>query len=149
MLFGSGLNIYVSVVNIHSKWHIREEFLFDLLRNLQVHFISADLLRPWNVINCFIYICISVVTVLMDRYTPGECCLTEETPPVVSTTSPPGRLFLLPDRHAGRPRAVRPLPQCGHQEEFHSLTPASSHFSLSWESQWREVLASRHCPKSE
>lgn len=84
---------------------------------------------------------------LMFRYTTGECCLTEETPPVLSTTPPPGRLLLFADRHAGRSRALRPLPQCGHQEELHSVTPAPSHFPQSRGSKRREVLASRYCPK--
>lgn len=68
------------------------------------------------------------MTCLIDRYTVGERCLTEETPEVLSKTSPPGRLLLLANRHAGRPRALGPLPQCGHQEELHSVTPGLSHF---------------------
>lgn len=91
---------------------------------------------------------IPVVTLRhIDRYSVGEWCLTEETPPVLSKTSPPGRLLLLADRHAGRPRAHGPLPQCGHQEELHSVTPGSSHFPQSRGSKRREVLASRHSPK--
>lgn len=86
------------------------------------------------------------MTLLTGRYAVGECCFAEETPPVVSSTSPPGHLLLLPDRHAGRPRALWPLPQCCHQEEFHSMTPAPFHFPLSRGSKSGEVLTSKHCP---
>lgn len=129
-----------------------------------MQFIFSDLLTTRNIIHCSVsplFLCsccvfepqllhcllIPVVTCLIDRYTVGECCLTEETPPVLSKTSPPGRLLLLADRHAGRPRALGPLPQCGHQEELHSVTPAS-HFPQSRGSKRREVLASRHCPEA-
>lgn len=101
---------------------------------------------------CYLFLCFcnvsSYVTLcLIFRYEVGECSLPEETPPILSTTSPPGRLLLFADRHAGRPGALRPLPQCGHQEELHPVTPASSHFPQSRGSKRREVLASRHCPK--
>lgn len=82
------------------------------------------------------------LTHLSDRYTAGEPCLTEETPAVLSSTSPPGRLLLLPDRHAGRSRALWSVPQCCHQEEFHSVTTA-----LSTGGRSKEVLASKHCPR--
>lgn len=60
---------------------------------------------------------------LVHRYAVGEPRLTQETPPVVSSSRPPGCVLLLTVRHAGRPRTVRPLPQSGHQEKFHSVTP--------------------------
>lgn len=111
------------------------------------------LVGPRNVCSCLaahLLNCLLIPAVmlrLIDRYSVGEWCLTEETPPVLSKTSPPGRLLLLADRHAGLPRAHGPLPQRGHQEELHSVTPGSSHFPQSRGSKRREVLASRHCPK--
>lgn len=75
-------------------------------------------------------ILIPVLTCLIGRYTVGECGLTEETPPVLSKTSPPGCLLLLADRHAGRPGALGQLPKRGHQEELHSVTPWSLHFII-------------------
>lgn len=106
-------------------------------------FIFWDFLRPKIncsispsfVCSCYVF-CHTLFTVspyaccLIDRYSVGERCLTEETPPILSETSPPGRLLLLADRHAGRPGAHGCLPQCGHQEEFHSVTPGSSHFII-------------------
>lgn len=85
---------------------------------------------------------VPALTHLLDRYTAGEPCLTEETPAVLSSTSPPGRFLLLPDRHAGRSRALWSVPQCCHQEEFHSVTTA-----LSTGGRSKEVLASKHCPR--
>lgn len=82
----------------------------------------------------------------MGRYPVGECCLAEKTTPILSSYTPPGCLLLLPNRHAGRPRALWPFPPCGHQEELHSVTQASSHFSMSREGKSREVLISKHCP---
>ena len=93
------------------------------------------------------YPLIFVVTHLTDRYTVGECCLAEETPPVVSSTSPSGHLLLLPDRHEDRARALWPLPQCCHQEEFHSVTPVLFHFTLSRGSKSSEVLTSKFWPR--
>lgn len=93
-----------------------------------------------------LYLFVSVVTYLMDRYTVSESCLAEETPPVMSSTSPPGRLLLLPDRHAGGPRALWPFPQCGHQEELHTVIPVSSYFLLSRGSM---SIISKHCPRVE
>lgn len=90
---------------------------------------------------------VPVVIRLPDRYTVSERRLTEETPPVVSSACPPGRLLLLTDRHAHRPGALWPLPQCGHQEKLHSVTPALAHFPLLRCSKWREVLVSTYCPR--
>lgn len=58
----------------------------------------------------------------LDRDPLGESCLPEETPPVLSTAAPPGRLLLLTDRHASRPGALGCLPQCVYKEELHSVT---------------------------
>lgn len=90
---------------------------------------------------------VPVVIRLPDRYTVSERRLAEETPPVVSSACPPGRLLLLTDRHAHRPGALWPLPQCGHQEKLHSVTPALAHFPLLRCSKWREVLVSTYCPR--
>lgn len=71
---------------------------------------------------------------LINRHSVGECRLAEETPPVLSATPPAGCLLLLADRHAGRPGALGRLPQCGHQEELHAVTPGSSHFrACAWQ----------------
>lgn len=63
------------------------------------------------------------MTHLADRYAAGERGLAEEAAPVLSSAPPPGRLLLLADRHSGRPGALGHVPQRGHQEELHSVTP--------------------------
>lgn len=65
---------------------------------------------------------VSLVPRPTDRNTTGECRLAEAAPSVVSSASSPRRLLLLPNRHKGRPGAQWPLPQCFHQEKFHSVT---------------------------
>ena len=102
------------------------------------HILMGAHLLPLFALYFFAYACFLVVTCLSGRYTVGECRLAEEAPPVVSSASPPGRLLLLPDRHAGRPGALWPLPQRCHQEEFHSVIPSRG-------SKSGEVLISKHC----
>lgn len=81
---------------------------------------------------------LSVLFPLVNRYTVGEHRLAQETPPVMSSARPPGRLLLLTVRNMGRPRTLRPLPQSGHQEKFHSLTPPSPPLSpLLWRGRLR------------
>lgn len=137
----------VSAVSIHS-------FTSSVQKEIVVWFTqkfanAVCSLSPLNVICCFINISIHVVARLLDRHTAGECSLLEETPPVMSQTSSPGRVLLLPDRHAGCPGTLGPLPQRGHQEEFHSLTPARSHFSLSRGSQWKGWARQQTLPQSK
>lgn len=150
--------LYVFIVNLQYIASDTLELILNSLRNVQMQFIffrfghSCNKLLYFSVhlvyfVQHIFYIVFSfLLTCLIDRYTAGECCLAEETPPVLSATSPPGRLFLLTDRHAGRPGALRLLPQRGHQEELHSVTPGVVSFHHP-QSGGREVIASRHCLK--